>query len=111
MPTPTPPPTDAIPPHGHEHAGFDPQLFWEEHKSKIILYGTLLIVALVIFAIYEATAESRAKAAGAMLARASKAEDYKALIEKYPRTIAAGNACLMLAKAQRDEKKYDDAIA
>jgi TolA-binding protein len=90
---------------------FDPQIFWDQHKNKIIIYGGLFIVALIIWAISEYTSHARAAAASAMLAHASKAEDYKALIEKYPRSVAAGDASLLLGKQQRDEKKYDDAIA
>src|SRR5215210_4187279 len=93
------------------HAGFEPQIFWEEHKSKVILYGALLLVALAIYAFYEYSSQQRVAAAGAALASASKPEDYRQIVEKYPRTIAAGNAHLMLANALRDEKKYDESAS
>ena len=107
---PNPPPTDAIPQHPQQPE-FDAHLFWDEHKNKIILAVALIVAALVIYAIYEITAQQRDEAAGAMLAQAAKADDYKALIEKYPQSAAAGDAHLLLAKQLRDEKKYDEAAA
>ena len=91
--------------------GFEPHIFWEAHKGKIIFYSALLIGALLIFSIYEYTTSERVKASGALFAQAKTADDYKAVIEKYPHTISAGNASLLLAQTLRDEKKYDDAVA
>ncbi len=93
-----------------DHA-FEAHVFWEQHKSKINLYAGLVIAALVIFATYQYTSEQRAAAASTALAQAAKPEDYRQVIEKYPRTVAAGDAYLLLAKQLRDDQKYDDAIA
>src|SRR2546425_13112059 len=86
---------------------FEPHIFWEQHKQKLVIYGSLLLGALLIFAIYQYTTEQRKEAAGAALAQAAKADDYKSVMEKYPRTIAAGDAALLLARNLREEKKYD----
>jgi TolA-binding protein len=106
MPTPaTPQPIPTQP------AGFDSDLFWDEHKKTILAAVALLLIALAVYAIYETTEQNKRASAGAALAQAAKPEDYKSLIEKYPGTTAAGNAHLLLAKQQRDEKKFDDASA
>ncbi len=92
-------------------SGFEPQIFWDAHKSKIIVYGALLIGALLIFSIYQYTTSQRLEASGTLFAQAKTAADYQAVIDKYPHTISAGNASLLLAKVLRDEKKYDEAVA
>lgn len=100
-------PTEAAAPD----AGFEPELFWEEHGRKFILAGVLLVLALVSYAIYEFTTRQRTEAAGALLATGAKPEDYRKLIDTYPGTVAAGNAHLLLANLLRDESKFDEAAA
>lgn len=91
--------------------GFDPQIFWDLHKGKIVAYGALLIVALVLFAVYQFTTQQRLTAASALLAQAHSAEDYQHLIDQYPHTVAAGNAALLLGQQLRHDKKYDKSAA
>ncbi|MEA3189112.1 MAG: hypothetical protein QOD99_2942 [Chthoniobacter sp.] len=98
--------SDAIP-----NPGFEPQVFWELHKAKIIIYGVLLVVALLVFSIYQYTSQRRTAAAGSLLAQAGKAEDYRQIMAKYPRTVAAGNAHLLLAKELREAKQYEEATS
>lgn len=106
-------PTPAVPqqPLPPQPAGFDSELFWDENKKTILASVALLVIALVCYGIYETTTKNKRAAASTMLAQAAKPEDYKALIEKYAGTVAAGDAHLLLAKQQRDEKKFDDAAA
>ena len=92
-------------------AGFDPLVFWMENKSKVITYATLLIVGLVAFAFYQITAQRNKVESAALYAQAAKPEDFKQVIQKFPHSIAAGNAQLMLAGALRSEKKFDEALA
>ena len=90
---------------------FDPGHFWEHHKGKILLYGGILLVALLISAIYQVNEHRKLAGSRAALASASTAEEYAAVIEKFGGTMSAGNAHLLLAASQREEKKYDEAIA
>ena len=90
---------------------FDPGHFWEQHKSKILLYGGLFLVALLISVIYQVAEHRKVTASRAALASASSESDYREVIEKFGDTMAAGNAHLLLAASQRDAKNYDEAIA
>lgn len=90
--------------------GFNALLFWDQYRQAILLGAGILILAAVGFGIYEYNQSQRVAAAGAALAAASTDDDYRAVMDKYPDTIAAGDASLLLAGKLRTEKKYDDAI-
>lgn len=94
-----------------EPVGFEPLLFWDQHKGKILLYAALLAVALISFAAYQMATQRKLAAAADQLAQASNEEDYRRLIQKFPRTTAAANAQLLLAAQLRAEKKYDESNA
>jgi len=90
--------------------GFDPLVFWLQHKSKIIIYAILLVVAAVGFAAYEIMSQQRLAESQRLYAQAATEDDYRNIVQKFPHTIAAGNATLMLAEKLRDSKKYDEAV-
>jgi len=102
MPTSVETPTDT---------GFDPYVFWMQHKGKIVLYSTLLIVALVIFGVSQLVTQRKNAASTLALATAASVEDFQKVVADYAGTAAAADAQLKLAAKLRDEKKYDDAIA
>ncbi|MDP9291655.1 MAG: tetratricopeptide repeat protein, partial [Verrucomicrobiota bacterium] len=81
------------------------------HKGKILLYALLLGVALVSFAAYQILTQRKLAAAADMLTQASNEEDYRRIIQKFPRTTAAADAQLLLAAQLRAEKKYDESNA
>ncbi|MGC3989990.1 MAG: tetratricopeptide repeat protein [Chthoniobacteraceae bacterium] len=91
--------------------GFDPYVFWMQHKGKIVLYSALLIVALVIFGVSQYVTQHKNAESTLALASAAKAEDFQKVVTDYAGTAAAADAQLRLAEQQRNEKKYDDAIA
>jgi TolA-binding protein len=91
--------------------GFDPLLFWDEHKGKVLLYGTLLIVALVGYAIYEIAKSHRIAEAGRAFAEAGSAADYRRVAERFPKSVAGGNAALALGGLLREEKKLEESEA
>jgi len=90
--------------------GFNALLFWDEYRQTILLAVGVLILAGVIFGIYEYNQSQRLAASGTALAGASTEDDYRAIIDKYPDTVAAGDASLLLAGKLRADTKYDDAI-
>ena len=98
--------TETIP-----QTGFDPAAFWLAHKSKIIIYSSIVIVAVLGFALYEISHQRAMAGARLALSTASSEDEYRDLIQKFPGTAAAGDASLLLAEKLRDDKKYDDAIA
>jgi TolA-binding protein len=91
--------------------GFDPILFWQQHKTKVIIYGVIILAVVIGFAGYEFNREHALASARQALSLAKTGNDYRYLIDRYPSTIAAGDASLLLAEQLRDQKKYDDAIS
>jgi len=90
-------------------AGFDPIIFWEQYRQMILLGAAVVLLGLAGFGIYSYHQYSTTAAAVAAFSTASTQEEYNQIIDKYPGTVAAGNAALMLASELRDARKYDDA--
>lgn len=90
---------------------FDPGLFWDTHKVKIIALVAAIIFGIVLTATFKVAESRKILASRAMLLSASTASEYQALIDQFPGTIAAGNAHLPLAASQREDGKFDEAIA
>jgi predicted negative regulator of RcsB-dependent stress response len=84
-------------------------VFWERYKKEVM---AVLIVALLAgagFGGYKLYSDQQANAAAAMLASAKTAADFQKVIAEYPATAAGGSAYLLLADAQRNEKKFSEA--
>lgn len=90
--------------------GFEPHLFWEMHKPKILLYAALLLVALLGFGIYQYTTHRKMEEAQNLFGHAKTQDDYRKIIQTYPRTVVAANSQLLLAAQLRADKKFDDAV-
>jgi TolA-binding protein len=97
---------DSIP-----QTGFDPIAFWQEHKTKVIIYGALLVIAVAGLMYHRISSERQLQQARQAYAQAGAADDYRHVIQEFPHSIVAGNASLLLAEKLRDGKNYDDAIA
>jgi predicted negative regulator of RcsB-dependent stress response len=102
MPT-APPPT--------RDAAVEARFFWEKFKVQIAAVVILALLAIVGFGGYMLYSQRRDAAASAALADAKTAPDLQGVIEHYGNTRAAANAYLLLADAQRNEKKFAEANA
>jgi TolA-binding protein len=102
MPTSTPPSRDAA---------LETSVFWERFKTEIIVALIIVLLAVAGFAGYRFYSDRCAAAASALLAGAKTAQDYQQVIARYPNTPAGADAYLLLAEAQRSEKKYAEANA
>lgn len=91
--------------------GFDPALFWQLHKTKVISYALLFIAAAAGVLFYQVSAGRKTAEAQQLLATATKSEDYRLIISKFPGSVPAGNATLLLAAQLRQEGKFEDALA
>jgi tetratricopeptide (TPR) repeat protein len=100
MPTAPPPSRDVA---------LETRVFWERFKKEIT--AALLIVLLVVIAYtgYRFYSDRHTAAASALLAGAKNAQQYQQVIEQYPNTAAAADAYILLAEAQRNEKKFAEA--
>lgn len=102
MPTVPPPSRDAA---------LETRVFWEKFKVEIAAVLLIALLAIVGFGVYRFYSDHRNSAASALLGNAKKTEGYQQVIAQYPNTPAGADAYLLLAQAQRDEKKFADANA
>lgn len=84
-------------------------MFWDQYKMPIIAVVIVLLLGGLGFAGYQFYQQQQANAAAAMLAGAKTPQGFQQVIEKYPGSGPAASASLLLANAQRGEKKYADA--
>jgi TolA-binding protein len=71
----------------------------------------LALVAVIGFAGYRFYSERRDSTASALLSSATRGQDYEQLIARYSNTPAGAAAYLLLARSQRNEKKFAEANA
>jgi TolA-binding protein len=100
-----PSPTTTTPP---ADPGFDPLVFWIQHKSKILILSALFVVALAAYAVSEVVRTKRAAAAETAFANAHTEDEFRKVIADYSGTAPAGNAYLLLAEKLRSEGKLDE---
>jgi TolA-binding protein len=102
MPTAPPPSRDAA---------IETLVFWERFKNEII--GALIVVLLAVigFTGYRFYSDRQAAGASALLASAKSAQEYQQVITRYPNTPASADAYLLLAEAERGEKRFPEANA
>src|SRR6185312_11940896 len=71
---------------------FDPLEFWLRHKAKILLYGALALLAIILFGIYTYVKRQNDLKAKAAFRQAASLEQYRAVAEKYRDSVVGGNA-------------------
>jgi TolA-binding protein len=89
----------------------DREVFWERYKKEVMAVLILALLAGAGFGGYKIYSDRQANAAASMLASARTATDFQKVISDYPGTAAGGSAYLLLADAQRNEKKFGEANA
>jgi TolA-binding protein len=104
-PTQTTPATPAPP------TGFDPLVFWVQHRQKVTLFAGLFAAALLIYFASEFVRTRKLDAAAQALAGAKDAEGLRKVMGDFSGTAAAGNAHLLLAENLRKDGKLDEAAA
>jgi Uncharacterized protein conserved in bacteria len=97
-----------VPPPSYD-AALETRIFWERFKTEIIVALIIVVLAIVGFGAYRFYSDRRAAAASAMLASAKSVDAYQQVIANYPNTPAAADAYILLAEAQRMEKKFTEA--
>jgi len=99
-----------VPPPSYD-AALETRVFWERFKTEIIAALIIVMLAIIGFGAYRFYIDRKAAAASALLASAKSADAYQQVIADYPNTPAAADAYLLLAEAQRKEKKFTEANA
>jgi TolA-binding protein len=100
----------AAPPPSRDVA-IETRVFWERFKKQITAALLIVLLTVIAFTGYRFYSDRRAVAASALLASAKSAQQYQQVIDRYPSTPAAADAYLLLAEAQRNEKKFAEANA
>ncbi|MFL6598550.1 MAG: tetratricopeptide repeat protein, partial [Chthoniobacterales bacterium] len=100
MPTAPPPSRDVA---------LETRFFWERFKKPIIAAAIVVLLAAVAFTGYRFYSDRRATAASFALASANTAQEYEQIIARYANTPAAADAYILLAEAQRKERKFAEA--
>ncbi|HEV3148905.1 MAG TPA: tetratricopeptide repeat protein [Chthoniobacterales bacterium] len=102
MPTALPPSRDAA---------LEARVFWIRFKNEIAAVLVVVLLAIIGFTGYRFYSDRRDSAASALLSSAKNASDFQQVISRYPTTPAGAAAYLLLAEAQRNEKKFIEANA
>jgi TolA-binding protein len=84
-------------------------VFWERFKKPVIAALSIALLAVFAFTAYRFYSDRRAAAASAALDGAKSAQEYQQVITRYSNTPAAADAYILLAEAQRKEKKFEEA--
>ena len=84
-------------------------IFWDRYKMAVM--GALVAVLLAVtgYGGYRLYSERQATAAANLLASAKTSAEIQKVITEYPRTPAGASAYLLLADAQKAEKKFSEA--
>lgn len=90
--------------------GFDPLVFWVQHRQKVILLAGFFVAALMIFFASELLRNRKLSGAAQALAEAKDSAGLQKVISDYAGTAAAGDAHLLLAENLRKEGKLDEAV-
>jgi tetratricopeptide (TPR) repeat protein len=90
-------------------AQFEPDVFWEQHGTKIVLAGLSVLAVGVGLFLWQRHAAEMQEAAATRLAAANSAPMLQQIIQDYPGKEPAAQAWLRLADMQFQSGKYTEA--
>jgi predicted negative regulator of RcsB-dependent stress response len=86
-------------------------VFWERYKKEVMAILIIALLAVAAYGGYRIYSDRQATAAAARLSSAKTSADFQKVISDYPGTPSGESAYLLLADAQRNEKKFSEANA
>jgi tetratricopeptide (TPR) repeat protein len=92
-------------------AALEGEVFWDRYKTKVMAVLVIALLGVAGFGGYRFYSERRANAAANLLASAKTSAEYQKVISEYPSTPAGASAYLLVADAQKAEKKFSEAIS
>jgi predicted negative regulator of RcsB-dependent stress response len=92
-----------------DESALDREVFWERYKKEVMAVLILALLAVAAFGGYKLYSDRRENGAAAALASAKTQPDFQKVIADYSSTAAGASAYLLLADAQRSEKKFAEA--
>src|SRR5256714_4510589 len=87
----------------------DREVFWDRYKKEVMAVLILALIGVAAFGGYQLYSSRQENVAAVALSGAKAAGDFQKVISQYPTTAAGASAYLLLADAQRNEKKFADA--
>lgn len=87
------------------------EVFWGRYKKEVMAVLILALLGVAGYGGYRIYSDRQANSAAELLASAKTGTDFQKVITQYPKTSAAASAYLLLADAQRNEKKFAEANA
>ena len=91
-------------------AGFDPLVFWMQHRQKVTLFAGIFATALLIYFVSEFARTKKLESGARALAEAKDDASLRQVIGDFAGTAAAGDAQLLLAENLRKEGKAEEAV-
>jgi tetratricopeptide (TPR) repeat protein len=85
------------------------EVFWALHGKKIILASTAALLVLIACGAYFGWQTFQSTQAEAAYDSATNIEDWQKVVDRFPGSIAAGNALLRIAAQQSSEAHYPEA--
>src|SRR5256714_2947822 len=89
----------------------DREVFWDRYKKEVMAVLILALVGVTAFGGYQLYSNRQENASAAALSGAKIPADFQKVISQYPTTSAGASAYLLLADAQRNDKKFAEANA
>lgn len=86
-------------------------IFWDRYKTFVMAAIIVILLAAAGYGGYRFYSERQATAAANLLAGAKSTAEFQKVISEYPDTPAGASAYLLLADAQKAEKKFNEANA
>lgn len=85
------------------------ELFWEEHRWKLFIAGLAGVIGLLLIGGILLWSHAQTMAAEALFFSATNKNEWKKVVERYPHSLVAGNALLLLAQAEAAEHQNETA--
>ena len=92
-----------------DESALEREVFWERYKKEVMAVLILALLSVAVFGGYKLYSDRRENSAAAALAGAKSQADFQKVIADYSSTAAGASAYLLLADAQRNEKKFAEA--
>ena len=89
----------------------DREVFWDRYKKEVMAVLILALVGVTAFGGYQLYSHWQENAGAAALSGAKIPADFQKVIFQYPTTSAGASAYVLLADAQRNDKKFAEANA
>ncbi|HET9373779.1 MAG TPA: tetratricopeptide repeat protein [Chthoniobacterales bacterium] len=91
-----------------DFSSINQEVFWALHGKKIVIASIAALLVLIAFGTYLGWQALQATQAEAAYDSAANIEGWEKVVERFPGSIAAGNALLRIAAQQSSEGRYPD---